>query len=205
MAAKVQPTPAKGSGIGKKLGPLPIWAWAVIAAGAGFGAWYLFFRKPAAPAAAPRPQIIEVRGQRGARGKTGKTGRRGPPGKGEQQPHKVKVEDVRGEPYRLAGRRLAAEGLIAQREAPYVGRVTSESPWPGSLVDKGTVVTLRGKPWPRQKSGGGQQRQAAPQMAAAGQVVTPQGPGFQAWNPDPGTDEGPVEAFAPMTAGSIHG
>jgi hypothetical protein len=202
-----KPPEGKG-GISKKVGPLPIWAWAVILAAAGF-IWWKYFgpgKAAATPAAAaPKTSVIEVRGERGRPGQPGQRGPRGKKGGKGSGPAKVDVPDVRGEPYVKAGKEIKSRGLIAQRSAPFVGHVRSESPYPGAKVDKGTVVTLRGRPWKFLPSPGGGQPQDAPAMATAGQVVTPQSDMFQAWNDDGMSDSAPAPAFAPMTAGSIHG
>jgi hypothetical protein len=58
------------------------------------------------------------------------------------------VPDVVGQGYSAAAAKIRAVGLIAQRSAPYVGIVESESPHAGARVAAGTVITLRGKPWP---------------------------------------------------------
>lgn len=197
--------PARPGGIGKKLGPLPIWAWAIIAAAAGY-IWWKYFGPGKTAAATTATTATGAatgpRGWTGARGQTGKTGKKGSPA---PAPKRVDVPDVRGQEYIKAGREIKNDGLIAQRSAPYVGTVRSESPAAGSKVEKGTVVTLRGKPW--KTPGGGTPKGAtahagAPAMASAGQVVTPQSTAFQAWDDDSG-DAAP--AYAPMTAGSIHG
>jgi len=199
--------PQQGSGITKKIGPLPIWAWALLLAAAGF-IWWKYFGPGKAAAtttpAAAATKVVEVRGQPGKAGPRGKAGKPGKKGGPAPVAKKVDVPDVRGEPYAKAGKEIKSKGLIAQRSAPYVGNVRSESPYPGSKVEKGTVVTLRGKPWQFPPSPGGGQPKSAPDMASAGQVVTPQSPAFQAWNDDSG-DGGAAPAFAPMTAGSIHG
>lgn len=206
-ADAAKPTAAKGGGITRKIGPLPIWAWALILAAAGF-IWWKFFGPGKAAAAPPakaggaKTRVIEVRGQPGRpgpRGKPGKPGKKGSPG---PEPRKVDVPDVRGQAYVQAGREIRDRGLIAQRSAPFVGHVRSESPYPGAKVDKGTVVTLRGRPWQFGPTPGGGQPRDVPDMASAGQVVTPQSDMFQAWNDD---GAGAAPAYAPMTAGSIHG
>ncbi len=163
--------------LGRKIGPVPIWVIGLVAVGGYY--WYTHFGpgKPA-PAATTAttttagPEIIEVRGPAGPAGPRGPKGGRGPAGPEEA---KVAVPDVVGKSYMEGAREVKSRGLIGQRSAPYVGKIRSESPHAGTRVERGTVVTLRGKPWKPPKRG------AQPATAA------------------------PVMASAPMTAGDIHG
>ena len=171
MADTPQPDHKSGFGfLTRKIGPVPIWLIAVGLVGAYY--WYKHYGPGAtapAAAAAPRPEIIEVKGQRGARGYRGPRGYRG---RGEAS---GTVPNVVGEKWPQASRRVQAAGYRAQRAGPYVGTVRSEFPPAGSHPEKGSTVTLRGKPWPYPQRG-----QAAPVAA-------------------------PEPAVAPMTAGDIYG
>jgi hypothetical protein len=160
--------PAAGSKMGflsRKIGPVPIWVIGLVAVGGYY--WYTHYGpgKPA-PAATTAttttagPEIIEVRGDRGPRGKTGPKGPAGP------EPAKIAVPNVVGKSYTQGGREIQRAGLIGQRSAPYVGKIQSESPHAGTRVERGTVVTLRGKPW-KAPSRGAQPATAAPVMASA--------------------------------------
>lgn len=60
----------------------------------------------------------------------------------------VKVPGVVGKRYMQAAEEIRDAGLIAQRSSPYVGEVRSQSPHAGTRVRRGSVVMLRGKPWP---------------------------------------------------------
>jgi hypothetical protein len=157
--------PAAGSKLGflgRKIGPVPIWVIGLVAVGGYY--WWTHYGpgKPAPVAAAATttagPEIIEVRGDRGPRGPKGPKG---------NQSKVVTVPDVVGEKYKPAGAKIRAAGLIDERQAPYVGTVRSERPHAGAKVPRGTVVTLRGKPWPVQPRRGAQPATAAPVMASA--------------------------------------
>lgn len=172
-----KPAGSKMGFLGRKIGPVPIWVIAIAVVAAYY--WWTHFgpgsKKTAtatASTAAPRAQVIEVEGPAGPRGARGPRGNRGPKG---DEPAKVMVPNVVGKTYTEGGREIQRAGLIGQRSAPYVGKIRSESPHAGTRVERGTVVTLRGKPWKPPARG--------PQPAA----------------------QAPVMASAPMTAGDIYG
>lgn len=58
---------------------------------------------------------------------------------------KVKVPSEIGKQYMTAAISLRAAGLIPHRGEPNVGKVTSQHPSPGDMVDKGSTVTLSGR------------------------------------------------------------
>jgi hypothetical protein len=95
---------------------------------------------------------------------------------------KVTVPDVTGEKYPIASKKIAAEGLIAQRGSPYVGKVVRESPHAGTKVRHGSVVTLSGEPWPGSKGhagkGGGEKHHCpeGSKWDAAKKRCVPDGP-----------------------------
>ena len=163
--------PAAGSKmgfLGRKIGPVPIWLIAVAAVGAYY--WYTHYG-PGKPAPADTtatttpagPEIIEVSGPAGPAGARGPRGPRGPAPKPSA---KVAVPNVVGDTYKEGSKKITAAGLRGQRSSPYVGKVQSESPHAGTKVARGTVVTLRGKPWQAPKRGK-QPKTAAPAAAAA--------------------------------------
>lgn len=127
----------------RKIGPVPIWLIGL----AGFGAYWWWTHRT--PAAAPAPTVVSVTGPAGPRGPRGPAGtgpdRDRPPPRGESV---GTVPNVVGQKYRSGAERLADAGFRAQRSSPFVGTIESESPHAGSRAEKGSLVTLRGKPWP---------------------------------------------------------